>query len=50
MKRSQLNRLKKAARKMKNISDNKLSNDQVVNNFEYMLETYELLKKKYEKK
>lgn len=45
MKQKQLRRLAKAAKKMNRIQTGNLTNDQVVNNFAYMLKTYQMLHK-----
>lgn len=45
MKQKQARRLMKAAKKMRRIQSGELTGDQVVNNFEYMLNTYKLLHK-----
>lgn len=45
MKKKQARRLLKAAKKLNRIRTENLSNDQVINNFEYMLKTYKLLNK-----
>lgn len=45
MKQKQLRRLAKAARKMRRIQEGNLSNDEIINNFAYMLKTYQLLHK-----
>lgn len=49
MKQKQLRRILKTKKKMENIKNGSLSNNQIINNFAYALETYKKLGAKYEK-
>lgn len=49
MKKKQLNRLLKARKKMERIKNGNLTNDEIVNNFAYMLKTCQLLDKRLKK-
>ena len=50
MKKKQLRRLLKTKKKIENIKNGALTNDQIINNFAYAVETYKRLGYKYEKK
>lgn len=45
MKKKQLRRLAKASKKMRNMQSGKLSGDQIIDNFAYLIKTYKLLNK-----